>query len=204
MPDRSPRGLRRRPGARAARRPVAVLGGHARGRRGDDLRHRPRRRALRRLRHQPPGPGRRSRAPRRAAPGRHPLPRRHREDQRVLARLQRRRHPARSGCRTSRASTSASRPRPRPARVRARLIYTNSPTRTPMFTVLLRKASGAGYYAMAGLPYDPIVQLSTSLSRAVASWRAARSRSPPTTPSSTTTSRSWRPIRPSAPRSRPG
>ena len=30
-----------------------------------------------------------------------------------------------------------------------------------MFTVLLRKASGAGYYAMAGLPYDPVVQLST-------------------------------------------
>jgi acetyl-CoA carboxylase carboxyltransferase component len=34
-----------------------------------------------------------------------------------------------------------------------------------MFTVLLRKASGAGYYAMAGLPYDPIVQLSTTISR---------------------------------------
>jgi acetyl-CoA carboxylase carboxyltransferase component len=34
-----------------------------------------------------------------------------------------------------------------------------------MFTVLLRKASGAGYYAMSGLPYDPIVQLSTCLSR---------------------------------------
>jgi biotin carboxyl carrier protein len=34
-----------------------------------------------------------------------------------------------------------------------------------MFTVLLRKASGAGYYAMAGLPYDPVVQLSTPISR---------------------------------------
>ncbi|HMG23295.1 MAG TPA: carboxyl transferase domain-containing protein, partial [Kofleriaceae bacterium] len=34
-----------------------------------------------------------------------------------------------------------------------------------MFTVLLRKASGAGYYAMSGSPYDPIVQLSTCLSR---------------------------------------
>jgi acetyl-CoA carboxylase carboxyltransferase component len=34
-----------------------------------------------------------------------------------------------------------------------------------MFTVLLRKASGAGYYAMAGMPYEPVVQLSTSLSR---------------------------------------
>ena len=45
------------------------------------------------------------------------------------------------------------------------LIYTNSTNTTPMFTVLLRKASGAGYYAMAGLPYDPIVQLSTTLSR---------------------------------------
>ena len=31
--------------------------------------------------------------------------------------------------------------------------------------MLLRKASGAGYYAMSGLPYDPIVQLSTTLSR---------------------------------------
>jgi acetyl-CoA carboxylase carboxyltransferase component/biotin carboxyl carrier protein len=45
------------------------------------------------------------------------------------------------------------------------LIYTNSTNQTPMFTVLLRKASGAGYYAMAGLPYDPVVQLSTALSR---------------------------------------
>jgi 3-methylcrotonyl-CoA carboxylase beta subunit len=45
------------------------------------------------------------------------------------------------------------------------LIYTNSTNTTPMFTVLLRKASGAGYYAMSGLPYDPIVQLSTTMSR---------------------------------------
>jgi len=34
-----------------------------------------------------------------------------------------------------------------------------------MFTVLLRKASGAGYYAMAGMPYDPVVQISTPLTR---------------------------------------
>lgn len=45
------------------------------------------------------------------------------------------------------------------------LIYTNSTNETPMFTVLLRKASGAGYYAMAGLPYDPVVQLSTPIAR---------------------------------------
>ncbi|MFT5289663.1 MAG: 3-methylcrotonyl-CoA carboxylase beta subunit [Planctomycetota bacterium] len=45
------------------------------------------------------------------------------------------------------------------------LIYTNSTNRVPMFTVLLRKASGAGYYAMAGLPYDPVVQLSTPITR---------------------------------------
>ena len=45
------------------------------------------------------------------------------------------------------------------------LIYTNSTNTVPMFTVLLRKASGAGYYAMNGLPYDPVVQLSTTLSR---------------------------------------
>jgi len=45
------------------------------------------------------------------------------------------------------------------------LIYTNSTNSVPMFTVLLRKASGAGYYAMAGMPYEPIVQLSTPLSR---------------------------------------
>ncbi|MBT8495707.1 MAG: propionyl-CoA carboxylase [Deltaproteobacteria bacterium] len=45
------------------------------------------------------------------------------------------------------------------------LIYTNSTNDTPMFTVLLRKASGAGYYAMSGLPYDPVVQLSTCLAR---------------------------------------
>jgi acetyl-CoA carboxylase carboxyltransferase component len=34
-----------------------------------------------------------------------------------------------------------------------------------MITVLLRKASGAGYYAMTGLPYEPIVQVSTPLTR---------------------------------------
>jgi len=45
------------------------------------------------------------------------------------------------------------------------LIYTNSTNTVPMFTVLLRKASGAGYYAMAGLPYQPVLQLATPLTR---------------------------------------
>ncbi|MDP6538411.1 MAG: carboxyl transferase domain-containing protein [Planctomycetota bacterium] len=45
------------------------------------------------------------------------------------------------------------------------LIHTNSTNSVPMFTVLLRRASGAGYYAMAGMPYEPIVQLSTCLTR---------------------------------------
>jgi acetyl-CoA carboxylase carboxyltransferase component len=45
------------------------------------------------------------------------------------------------------------------------LIYTNTTNTVPMFTVLLRKASGAGYYAMEGLPYGPIVQLATPLAR---------------------------------------
>ena len=45
------------------------------------------------------------------------------------------------------------------------LLYTNSTNETPMITVLLRKASGAGYYAMTGLPYDPVVQLSTPITR---------------------------------------
>jgi biotin carboxyl carrier protein len=45
------------------------------------------------------------------------------------------------------------------------LIYANSTPKHPVFTVLLRKASGAGYYAMAGMPYEPIVQLSSSISR---------------------------------------
>ncbi len=45
------------------------------------------------------------------------------------------------------------------------LIYTNSTNRVPMLTVLLRKASGAGYYAMAGMPYDPVIQLATPLTR---------------------------------------
>lgn len=45
------------------------------------------------------------------------------------------------------------------------LIYTNSTNDVPMITVLLRRASGAGYYALAGLPYDPVVQLSTPLTR---------------------------------------
>ncbi len=45
------------------------------------------------------------------------------------------------------------------------LIYSNSTNTAPMATVLLRKASGAGYYAMAGLPYDPVLQLSTPVTR---------------------------------------
>ena len=45
------------------------------------------------------------------------------------------------------------------------LIYANSTNKVPMYSVLLRKASGAGYYAMAGLPYDPVVQLATPLTR---------------------------------------
>lgn len=45
------------------------------------------------------------------------------------------------------------------------LIYTNSTSQTPMITVLLRKASGAGYYAMAGAPYEPLLQLSTPITR---------------------------------------
>ncbi len=45
------------------------------------------------------------------------------------------------------------------------LIYANSTHKTPMMTVLLRKASGAGYYAMAGMPYDPILQIATTVSR---------------------------------------
>ena len=45
------------------------------------------------------------------------------------------------------------------------LIYTNTTNQTPMLTVLLRKASGAGYYAMAGLPYEPFLQLATPATR---------------------------------------
>jgi 3-methylcrotonyl-CoA carboxylase beta subunit len=45
------------------------------------------------------------------------------------------------------------------------LIYTNSTNTVPMFTVLLRKASGAGYYAQAGMPYGPVAQLATTISR---------------------------------------
>jgi 3-methylcrotonyl-CoA carboxylase beta subunit len=45
------------------------------------------------------------------------------------------------------------------------LIYTNSTNTVPMATILLRKASGAGYYAMAGMPYEPVLQLSTPLTR---------------------------------------
>jgi acetyl-CoA carboxylase carboxyltransferase component len=45
------------------------------------------------------------------------------------------------------------------------LIYTNSMNQTPMVSILLRKASGAGYYAMAGIPYQPVLQLSTPITR---------------------------------------
>jgi len=45
------------------------------------------------------------------------------------------------------------------------LLYTISNQTVPVITVLLRKASGAGYYAMNGMPYDPIIQFSTPLTR---------------------------------------
>lgn len=45
------------------------------------------------------------------------------------------------------------------------LIYTNSTNTVPMISVLLRKASGAGYYAMAGMPYRPVLQLATPITR---------------------------------------
>jgi acetyl-CoA carboxylase carboxyltransferase component len=45
------------------------------------------------------------------------------------------------------------------------LLYTNSTNTVPMITVLLRKASGAGYYAMTGRPYEPVVQISTPITR---------------------------------------
>jgi acetyl-CoA carboxylase carboxyltransferase component/biotin carboxyl carrier protein len=45
------------------------------------------------------------------------------------------------------------------------LIYANTTQTAPVFTVLLRRASGAGYYAMSGRPYSPVVQLSTPISR---------------------------------------
>jgi len=45
------------------------------------------------------------------------------------------------------------------------LIYANSVQRAPVFTVLLRRASGAGYYAFSGRPYEPVVQLATPISR---------------------------------------
>jgi len=45
------------------------------------------------------------------------------------------------------------------------LLYAISNTSIPVITVLMRKASGAGYYAMNGSPFDPIIQLSTPLTR---------------------------------------
>lgn len=45
------------------------------------------------------------------------------------------------------------------------LLYTISNLSIPVLTILLRKASGAGYYAMNGRPYDPILQISTPLTR---------------------------------------
>jgi acetyl-CoA carboxylase carboxyltransferase component len=45
------------------------------------------------------------------------------------------------------------------------LLYTNSTNSVPMISILLRKASGAGYYAMTGRPYEPFVQISTPVTR---------------------------------------
>lgn len=45
------------------------------------------------------------------------------------------------------------------------LLYALSNQTSPSFTILLRKASGAGYYAMNGRPFDPVLQISTPLTR---------------------------------------
>jgi len=45
------------------------------------------------------------------------------------------------------------------------LLYTISNNTIPVITMLMRKASGAGYYAMNGSPFDPVIQLSTPLTR---------------------------------------
>ncbi len=45
----------------------------------------------------------------------------------------------------------------------ANLLYENSNNPAPQMTIILRKASGAGYYAMGGLPFEPVMQLSTVL-----------------------------------------
>jgi len=45
------------------------------------------------------------------------------------------------------------------------LIYANSTVEIPVISILLRKASGAGYYAMSGLPYEPVIQLATPHTR---------------------------------------
>ncbi|MEN8155080.1 MAG: carboxyl transferase domain-containing protein, partial [Acidobacteriota bacterium] len=45
------------------------------------------------------------------------------------------------------------------------LLYAISNLSVPVFTILLRKASGAGYYAMNGLPYEPVLQISTPITR---------------------------------------
>ncbi len=45
------------------------------------------------------------------------------------------------------------------------LLYSLSNITVPSFTILLRKASGAGYYAMDGAPFDPVLQISTPITR---------------------------------------
>ncbi len=45
------------------------------------------------------------------------------------------------------------------------LLYELANLSVPVFTILLRKASGAGYYAMNGRPFEPVIQLSTPLTR---------------------------------------
>ena len=53
-------------------------------------------------------------------------------------------------------------------RLGAGLLYQNAENASnglPQMTILLRKASGAGYYAMAGLPFENTLQISTALAR---------------------------------------
>jgi len=71
-----------------------------------------------------------------------------------------------SGCRTSAASTSARRPSDKGCSPTAPTSSTRT-ARTPRrcSRCLLRQGIGRGLLPMAGLPYDPVVQLSTCLSR---------------------------------------
>jgi biotin carboxyl carrier protein len=116
------------------------------------------------LRHQPPGPDRRPRAPRREAPRRHPLPRGHRQGRAFSRACNDDGIPLVWLQDISGFDIGVEAERQGLLGYGSNLIYTNSTNSVPMFTCSCARPRARATTPWR-LPYEPVVQLSTPITR---------------------------------------